>query len=419
MQIKIRPAPHDKTRYQVDLSYSTPDPRHPDRPLRLQRTAPKGKDEAGAKIWGEQNADKFIAEVFGKDKDKEDNKPEKPIIKKPALTMPEKKPIPKLSEVYLELWEAIIESLEPSTQDAWNYVWHRNIAPHWGDHPVDLIDRIAILKWRTELQKKYANGTCNDIVVKLKSIVSFAAEVGYIVGSPRITKLPTEEAAEKDPYSEEEVERLLEAARGDEFANLIMLLSLDAGLRRNELIALRWCDVNLKGEEVRIRHTMYKRKLKAVKGKKAVDIPMTPRLLAALLAAKKERRLTDHVLPGIEDPWTSESWMRNYMRAVAERAGVEWRGFHKAKHTFVSNLLDNDASLQELQLLARHKNATTTQTYMHTRKVAQTMRSGIAKLSGAQEGPEPVKSPLRAVKGRQQAATPHGGEDRSYLWNQF
>lgn len=396
MQIKVRPAPHDKTRYQVDLSYSTPDPRHPDRPLRLQKTAPKGKDEAGAKLWGEENADKFLAEVFGKDKE---DKPEKPTITtKSAATMPAKKPIPKLSEVYLELWEAIIESLEPSTQDAWNYVWKRNIAPVWGDHPVDLIDRVAILKWRTELQKKYVNGTCNDIITKLKAVVGFAAETGYIVGSPRIKKLPTEDAAEKDPYSEEEVERLLEAARGDEFAYLIMMLSLDAGLRRNELIALRWCDVNLKGEEVRIRHTMYRRKLKAVKGKKAIDIPMTPRLLAALQAAKKERRLTDHVLPGIEDPWTSESWMRNYMIAVAERAGVEWKGFHKGKHTFVSNLLDHDASLQELQLLARHKNATTTQVYMHTRKVAEALRSGIAKLSASQEGPDPVKSPLRAVK---------------------
>ena len=85
---------------------------------------------------------------------------------------------------------------------------------------------------------------------------------------------------------------------------------------------------------------------------------------------------------------------------AAARAGVEWRGFHKGKHTFITMLLEGGATLNELQLLARHKHASTTEGYMHVRNATKAMRTAIARLDTAPlaPGPEPVKSALKLVK---------------------
>ncbi len=372
-----------------------PDPRNPTKALRMQKTAPKGLDVAGAVDWAKKNADKFLAEALG-DK-KETPTQTAPTIPKPSVSGPAR--VPTLAAVYADM-SAIIESQEPGTQVTWASIWRCHLAPTWGKRPVDLIDRLGIIRWRTELLKKqYAPSTCNEIVTKLQGILSHAADQGHITGRPKIQKLPTQDAAEKDAYSEEELERFHDAAKGDEVATLVLILTLDTGLRRNELIALRWLDIDFGGEKVRVRHSMYQGKLKCVKGKKAVDIPMTPRLKEALVAAKGSRKMTDHVFRGIQQPWASESALRNHMIEVAARANVEWKGFHKGKHTFISTLMDEGAPLQELQLLARHKHPTTTEGYMHTRESAKVMRSGIARLGRAQAQRDPgVKNVLSVVK---------------------
>ena len=93
----------------------------------------------------------------------------------------------------------------------------------------------------------------------------------------------------------------------------------------------------------------------------------------------------------------SESLFRNHMRDLAARAGVEWRGFHKGKHTFITMLLEKGATLNELQLLARHKHASTTEGYMHVRNAAKAMRAGIARLDEPEPAPAPTPVPVKSV----------------------
>jgi hypothetical protein len=63
-------------------------------------------------------------------------------------------------------------------------------------------------------------------------------------------------------------------------------------------------------------------------------------------------------------------------------------------------LLEGGATLHELQLLARHKHASTTEGYMHVRNATKAMRTAIARLDAPTPDPEPdpVKSALKLVK---------------------
>ena len=427
VKVQTRPAPHDpEHRVQVDMMFDCNDPRSAKaRPLRIQKTAPAGYSAAAAEAWAKEHAERFLAELLGKTMRKETEEARKPQPKaeeqktrpqaearKPRPQAEARKARPKaeppleatkavtLTDMFEQMADRVIIHEEPTTQDTWRSIWRCHLQPRFGEMPIELITKTRILEFREELQKRYAPTTCNHIISKVQGILSYAVEMEKLAAAPKIGRLKSQDAAEKDPYSDEEMELVLAAANGDEVGTLALLLSLDAGLRRSEMLALRWCDVDLKDEQIHIRHTLYKHRLKCVKGKKVVAVPMRARLKAELVKAKKDRKPVDFVFPGVRHAWLSVSGFSNYMRDLAARAGVEWRGFHKGKHTFITMLLEGGATLNELQLLARHKHASTTEGYMHVRNATKAMRTAIARLDNApqEQGPEPVKSALKLVK---------------------
>lgn len=399
MRVCTRPSPHNPDRVQVDMRFSCPDPRTTGKKLRIQRTAPEGYTADAAKVWARENADRFLAEIFGETKKEREQEEESKPAHQPARTPDPEADAERavtLEQMYKQMEDRVICHEEPTSRDTWKSVWNCHLGPKFGQMPIDLITKTRILDWREELQKKkYAPSTCNHIVAKLQGILSYAVEKEKLAGTPTIRKLKAPEAAEKDPYTDEEVELLLAAAEGDEVCTLALLLSLDAGMRRNEMLALRWCDVDLRNSEVHIRHSMHRTGLKCPKGKKAVSVPMRARLKAELAKARKDRKLTDHVFAGTRNAWMSESAFRIHMIDLANRAGVEWRGFHKGKHTFITVLLEKGATLNELQLLARHKHASTTEGYMHVRNARKAMKAGIDRLDAGETAPPPAPEPER------------------------
>ncbi len=68
-------------------------------------------------------------------------------------------------------------------------------------------------------------------------------------------KAPTPTPKEMRPLSADEARRLLEAARGDRLEALYVL-AVHTGMRRGELLGLKWEDVDLDGRTVRIRRTL-------------------------------------------------------------------------------------------------------------------------------------------------------------------
>jgi integrase len=57
------------------------------------------------------------------------------------------------------------------------------------------------------------------------------------------------------PLSPDEVRRLLEAASGDRLEALYVL-AINTGMRRGELLGLKWSDVDLEGGRLSIRRTL-------------------------------------------------------------------------------------------------------------------------------------------------------------------
>src|SRR5215203_5077864 len=68
-------------------------------------------------------------------------------------------------------------------------------------------------------------------------------------------KPPTTTPKEMHPLSASEARRLIEAAGGDRLEALYVL-AVHTGMRRGELLGLKWNDVDLDGQTARVRHTL-------------------------------------------------------------------------------------------------------------------------------------------------------------------
>src|SRR5207253_4207990 len=88
----------------------------------------------------------------------------------------------------------------------------------------------------------------------------------------------------------EDFERLVEwAGKRSQDAYLVVLLGGEAGLRRGEITALEWGDIDLKKRQLCVQRSVWQGHTEAPKGGRHRYVPLTRRLTAALQAARHLR----------------------------------------------------------------------------------------------------------------------------------
>ncbi len=131
----------------------------------------------------------------------------------------------------------------------------------------------------------------------------------------------------------DEYERLVEAARLlDPRTHLIVLLAGEAGLRRGEMIALEWSDVDLGNRQLCVRRSDWNGQVTTPKGRRLRHVPMTRRLAAAL-SDHRHLRSTRVLCQDDTEPFTRQIVQTRAKRA-ARKAGLAHHGVHILRHTF-------------------------------------------------------------------------------------
>jgi integrase len=118
---------------------------------------------------------------------------------------------------------------------------------------------------------------------------------------------------ERSYLSEEEVDRLMEAARRHRLGHrdaTAILVAYQHGLRASELVALRWTDINLTAGRLRIRRS---------KGSAASVRPISAQESRALRRLRDEAASGRHVFVSeFGDPFRAMGYERMIARAGAE-----------------------------------------------------------------------------------------------------
>ncbi|BBN97239.1 site-specific recombinase XerC [Deinococcus grandis] len=147
----------------------------------------------------------------------------------------------------------------------------------------------------------------------------------------------------RQPYTEEEVVRLLDGA--DARMRALLLLCGHAGLRIAEALALTWHDLDLTGRTLTVRHG---------KGGKTRRVQLSSSLVAALTALDHQ---DGPVIGGGDDA------ARERLAWLCKRVDVPNRGFHALRHYAGTRLVREGHSLDDAAHHLGHSSIETTRVY--------------------------------------------------------
>lgn len=170
-----------------------------------------------------------------------------------------------------------------------------------------------------------------------------------------------------------------------ELIDVIVALSLLAGTRRGELVALRWSDIsNLSAEtldeaKINIAHSAFKapgheQEVKTPKSSAGVRMFTVPKLLAAVLLSWKNRegyvaKESDFIITQtggqMVSVYSPTKWIKDYLTDH----GLKDVKLHSLRHTFASMLLETGMDIYTLKDVMGHEKVSTTEIYLKSFKM--------------------------------------------------
>ncbi len=200
----------------------------------------------------------------------------------------------KLSKVTLEkymrdwLRDHITGGLSPTSADGYNVNIEKHIIPYIGKivlselrpgHIKGLYDKL-IAEGRSDGQGGLSPASIRYIHRNLRAALQEALRMRIINENPAsLVKLPKVVKYKPTIYDENEIKKLIEAVRNTDL-EISITLDIVCGLRRGELLALRWCDIDLKNKTLTVKNNFvsttkgtFTRETKTEAGQRIIRIP--------------------------------------------------------------------------------------------------------------------------------------------------
>ncbi len=249
----------------------------------------------------------------------------------------------------------------------------------------------------------------------IKSIKSILNEVfktaiidGLLVNNPvESVKLPAKDNPRK-PHTvltKEAANRLLGSVMDDDLMYPLLLITLRYGLRRSEVLGLKWSAIDLQNKTLRIESVITtetapeKNRTKTATSNAA--FPLFPEITEAL-AIRKQAQERDRAAMGTE--YTETGYVFTYedgrhlipdrvtkkFKKILEECGLPDMRFHDLRHSTACILFENGMKIKELQQWMRHgKIEMTADVYLHISKEREAeLANGLQNMLSAASGSE-------------------------------
>ncbi len=209
------------------------------------------------------------------------------------------------------------------------------------------------------ITKNLTPAACNKYINILKASMTKACDWGYIseqrLKNIRRVKSLRGETKRLRYLTEDEIKKLLSCC--DRHIYPIVFVALHTGMRKGEILNLKWSQIDLKNDLILLEKT---------KNGERREIPMSQLLKSLFLRLKASRTLdTDYVFV---NPETGKPYRRDLKRSFASacrRAGIHDFHFHDLRHTFASHLVMSGVDLTTVKELLGHKDIKMTLRYAH------------------------------------------------------
>jgi integrase len=167
------------------------------------------------------------------------------------------------------------------------------------------------------------------------------------------------------------------AARAHEDAQDAELVRMAAyaGLRRGELVALRWRDVDFGGQKLIVRRALSgETEVRSTKSRRAREVPLPDQAAAALQRLRLRGEFTgpdDYVFANRFGRRLDPSALRRRYERARDATGLDPLRFHDLRHTYGSLLVAGGMDLPSVKAAMGHARISTTERYLHARPASE------------------------------------------------
>ena len=248
----------------------------------------------------------------------------------------------------------------------------KRIVPKWGDVSLSMIKSIEVENWLRDLRREDGKPTAPGTQAKIRNVMSalyaHAIRYGWTVHNP-ITAVRTSTLRLSDPefLSPKELQALLKELFLRE--RTMILLDASTGLRRGEMMALRWGDIDFETLTIKVTKSIFRNvvgKTKTGGSKKPVALhPIVAAELKLWRAESPYRSDSDYLFPSIQkngaQPLSPDMILKRHIRPVHAAIGVKKRiGWHSFRHGLGTMLRQMKVDVKVAQEVLRHSNPSVT-----------------------------------------------------------
>ncbi|MGH9000169.1 MAG: tyrosine-type recombinase/integrase, partial [Acidimicrobiia bacterium] len=261
---------------------------------------------------------------------------------------------------------------------------------------------------QTALLARLSPTTVRGVMVTLRQALKTAVAWRRLPWNPAAeVTMPQVLPSPMHPWTTEELRAFLAAAEGDRFYPIFVLL-VSTGMRRGEVLGLRWADVDLDAGRLAVRHTIGRvggkvlaGEPKTAKSKRSIALdPATVAVVRRHRIAQLEERLAwvglyrdqDLVFAGEDGAPINPEYVGRALRRIAGKAGVRPVRTHDLRHGWATAALEAGVHPKVVSdRLGHSKVSVTLDVYSH---VAQAVEEEAARLVASKLLGAPDAAPL-------------------------
>jgi len=251
-----------------------------------------------------------------------------------------------------------LEDYAKANKKSWmcdKYCLEAHLKPYFGNLGLSDISPLLVEKYRAErLRAGVQKSTTNRELALLKKMLNLAIDWNLATQNPvlKVRLFPEKDNLKERVLAEEEEARLL--GQCATYLRPIVVAALNTGMRKAEILNLKWHEVDLKQKTVLVTKT---------KSGRNRLIPVNDALLEVLKALKAESK-SEHVFTGSDGKHLMT--IRRAFGNACRRGGISGLRFHDLRHTFGTRLIRKGVDIVTVQHLLGHYSVTVTQRYTHT-----------------------------------------------------
>ena len=280
--------------------------------------------------------------------------------------------------------------VRPSSHQTYKGYIENHIKPNIGDIPIEKLTSLQLQKFYRLLltegriprieSEKQPKGLSAKTVRNINQVISSAMDMAVrhklILTNPTEgCELPKVEHREMKTLPAEQLGAFLREAKESGVYELYYL-DLATGLRRGELLGLKWEDVDLQNGIIHVRRQVARvdgevkeLPLKTKNSYRNISISQDA---VAMLTEMEAHRSSDYVFPSSTGGPISPDSVNNMLHRVLKRAGLPSIRFHDLRHTFATLALQNGVDIKTVSGMLGHFSAGfTLDTYAHVTTSAQ------------------------------------------------